>query len=107
MNAFSHTAQGNGIRVRLYQEDGWAHVSVYNQGDHIPTSDMKKIWQGYVVQRPKQDAEEETLEQKHMGMGLYLVRRIVRLHQGECGVDNREKGVEFWFKVPCMDSGQE
>lgn len=107
MNAFSHTAQGNCIRVRLCQEDGWAHVSVYNQGVHISPSDMEKIWQGYVVQRPEQDAEEETLEQKHMGMGLYLVRRIVRLHQGECGVDNREKGVEFWFKVPCMDGRAE
>ena len=41
-----------------------------------------------------------------MGIGLYLVRRIIRLHQGECGVENKDKGVEFWFKVPCNHEKQ-
>lgn len=103
MNAFSHTAQGNCIRVCLYRKDGCAQVTVYNQGEGINPSDMERIWQGYVMQRPQQEAAQERPEQKHMGMGLYLVRRIIRLHQGECGVENKEKGVEFWFKVPCND----
>lgn len=101
MNAFSHTAQGNGIRVCLCREDGWAQVTVYNQGEHIHPSDLERIWQGYVMQRSKQELAEENTGQKHMGIGLYLVRRIIRLHQGECGVENKDKGVEFWFRVPC------
>lgn len=102
MNAFSHTAQGNHIRVRLYRKEGWVWVSVYNQGKEIEPSTMDQIWQGYVMKRAKQteDAAEDGLKQRHMGMGLYLVWRIIQLHQGECGVENKEKGVEFWFKIP-------
>ena len=106
MNAFSHTAQGNCIRVCLYRKNGWAHVTVYNQGEHIEPSDMERIWQGYVMQRPKQETAQNRPEQRHMGIGLYLVRRIIRLHQGECGVENKDKGVEFWFKVPCNHEKQ-
>lgn len=100
MNAFSHTAQGNSIRVCLYQERNWAWVTVYNQGGNIDPSDAEDIWQGYVLQRPKENSREGKLEQKHMGVGLYLVRRIIRLHRGECGMENMEKGVKFWFKIP-------
>ena len=98
MNAFSHTAQGSRIRVRLYRKEGWIWVAVHNQGEEIEPSAMEQIWQGYVMKRTQQT--EKCLEQRHMGMGLYLVWRIIQLHQGECGVENREKGVEFWFKIP-------
>lgn len=97
MNALSHTVQGGVIQVSLYREDGWVWVSVYNQGEKIEDSVMEKIWQGYVIKRPK---GEDPLEQRHMGIGLYLVRRIIQLHGGEYGVENQEKGVRFWFKIP-------
>lgn len=100
MNALSHTGQGKAIKVCLYREDGWVWVSVYNQGERIGDALMEKIWQGYVVDRPKEDREEDALQQRHMGIGLYLVRRIIQLHQGEYGVENLEKGVRFWFKIP-------
>lgn len=100
MNALSHTVQGGVIQVSLYREDGWVWVSVYNQGEKIEDSVMEKIWQGYVIKRSK---GEDPLEQRHMGIGLYLVRRIIRLHGGEYGVENQEKGVRFWFKIPEAD----
>lgn len=102
MNALSHTGQGKAIKVCLYREDGWVWVSVYNEGEKIEDTLMEKIWQGYVVDRPKQGEgrEEDALQQRHMGIGLYLVRRIIQLHQGEYGVENLEKGVRFWFKIP-------
>lgn len=100
MNAFSHTAQGNEIRVCLYREEDWVWVTVYNQGRPIQEQDQVQIWQDYVIQRHDQPVEEESLEQRHMGVGLYLVSRIIRLHQGEYGVENVDKGVEFWFRIP-------
>ena len=42
----------------------------------------------------------DPLQKRHMGIGLYLVRRIIQLHQGEYGVENEEKGVRFWFRIP-------
>ncbi len=102
MNALSHTVQGNFIQVNLYRQEGWVWVSVYNQGEKIKDSVMEKIWQGYVVKR-KEDTmgdSADPLQKRHMGIGLYLVRRIIQLHQGEYGVENEEKGVRFWFRIP-------
>lgn len=105
MNAISHTAQGNRIRVSIRRQEGWVWVEVYNQGAGIDAALMEEIWQGYVIKRPQQDEKavngvKGNPEQRHMGMGLYLVRRIIQLHEGAYGVENQEKGVKFWFKVP-------
>ncbi len=105
MNAISHTAQGNRIQVSMRRQEGWVWVEVYNQGERIDPALMEEIWQGYVIKRPQQDEKAaggatKEPEQRHMGMGLYLVRRIIQLHEGEYGVENQEKGVKFWFKVP-------
>lgn len=100
MNALSHTVQGGMIQVCLYRQDGWVWVTVYNQGERIEDAVMEKIWQGYVIKRSK---SKDPLEQRHMGIGLYLVRRIIQLHGGAYGVENREKGVRFWFKIPEVD----
>ncbi len=105
MNAISHTAQGNRIQVGMRRQKGWVWVEVYNQGERIDPALMEEIWQGYVIRRPKQDGKaanggKEAPKQRHMGMGLYLVRRIIQLHEGAYGVENQEKGVKFWFKVP-------
>lgn len=105
MNAFSHTAQGNHIRVHLYKQGGWCRVTVYNQGPEIRREDMEQIWQGYVMKRTETNRgyqESPSGQQRHMGIGLYLVRRIIRLHGGECGAENQDGGMEFWFKLPCL-----
>ena len=89
----------------MRRQEGWVWVEVYNQGERIDPALMEEIWQGYVIKRPQQDEKAaggatKEPEQRHMGMGLYLVRRIIQLHEGEYGVENQEKGVKFWFKVP-------
>ncbi len=105
MNAISHTVQGNCIQVAMRRQGGWVKVEVYNQGGQIDPALMERIWQGYVMKRSSRDETavqnvEEAGNQRHMGIGLYLVRRIIQLHQGEYGVENQEKGVKFWFKIP-------
>lgn len=35
------------------------------------------------------------------GIGLHMVRELVRLHGGDVGVESQEgKGSDFWFEIP-------
>lgn len=97
MNAFQHTAQGKKMRISLQAGDK-ARIGVYNEGEGIPQEDMERIWQGYYK---KQQANHERAGRiSNAGLGLYMVQKIVEQHHGSCGVENQEKGVEFWIELP-------
>ena len=38
------------------------------------------------------------------GIGLSIVKAIMDRHNKECGVVNKENGVEFWFRLDCNNS---
>lgn len=101
MNAFHHTPQGGCIEVRLQAEGESVYIKVYNEGAQIPKNDIEKIWKSFYMRRT---SEQEISEEKtpHAGLGLYIVRSIVGLHHGECGVQNINEGVEFWLKLPLI-----
>lgn len=101
MNAFQHTAQGKRMEIRLETEDHFARIGVYNEGAGIAPEVMEHIWEGfYQNEKAKQKKE---LKVSNAGLGLYLVKKIVVQHQGECGAENREDGVEFWIRIPLLD----
>lgn len=93
MNAFERTAQGREIAVGLYMEDGFAVVSVYNEGTSLDREQMERIWQRF-YSRPSGSRSANA------GLGLSMVRKIADLHHGSCGAENVEKGVKFWLKLP-------
>lgn len=96
MNAFQHTAQGKKMAIRLTVENKKACISVYNEGAQIAQSDMERIWQSFYMKSRQENREQKT---SNAGLGLYLVKKIVEQHWGECGVENKEDGVEFWIRL--------
>lgn len=100
MNAFQHTAQGGGIRISLAKEDGQARIAVYNDGLNIPKDDIGRIWQSFYKGGRRQKRKGDGIG--NAGLGLYTVKKIVEQHGGLCGVENQEKGVEFWIQIPLM-----
>lgn len=99
MNAFQHTAQGREIRIRLVRERSEAVLYVYNDGQLIGPENMERIWQDYYM-GPKDGSRRKGQRMPNAGLGLYLVKKIVEQHQGSCGAENKEKGVEFWMRIP-------
>lgn len=97
MNAFQHTAQGKKIRISLQVRD-MARIAIYNEGDPIPPEDMDLIWQGFY--KNAHGKREKSVKLSNAGLGLYMVKKIVDQHRGECGVENLERGVEFWIRLP-------
>ncbi|MCR5835229.1 MAG: HAMP domain-containing histidine kinase [Lachnospiraceae bacterium] len=86
--------------VKYCKEDGKIIINidvtslkVFNEGDHIKSEDLKKIWEPLY----KED-ESRKKDDGSSGMGLAISAGIMKLHRLKYGVENVEGGVEFYFK---------
>ena len=93
MNAVSHTRKGRTVRLTLTRADGECEISVHNEGDGIPEEDLNRIWDPWFHRGNAGSGMEA-------GLGLYIVKDIVRQHGGTCGVYNEKTGVRFWIRLP-------
>jgi len=93
-NALNHASDQKIIEIKLIQRDGRIRVAVFNTGDNIPEEDLDKIWiKFYKVDKAR------TREYGGSGIGLSIVKAVMKSHNQECGVINRPIGVEFWFEL--------
>lgn len=94
-NALSHVDDKKELRITVTED---AEIKVFNSGKHIEEENIEKIWQGFVRLDKVRNYKE-----KRVGLGLAIVKQIVKLHNGECGVCNKENGVEFFVKLSTID----
>lgn len=93
-NALNHVSGQRIIEVKLIQRADVVRVAVFNTGDNIPEDETEKIWvKFYKVDKAR------TREYGGSGIGLSIVKAIMNSHNMECGVINRQTGVEFWFEL--------
>ena len=94
-NAISHTDPGGKIIVKLKKSKNEAVFSVFNQGKPIKRQDMENIWESFYTTDKARTRQKE----RHVGLGLYIVKTIISTHNGRYGVKNHKDGVEFWFTL--------
>lgn len=88
-NAVQNAQKDTTITVSLKEHQGKIRLSVENIGKQI-SSDMKdRIWTEAFSTLPK--GKENT------GLGLYIVKEIALKEHTDCGFNNTQKGVCFWF----------
>ena len=76
------------------REDANAVISVRDTGMGIPAEEQEKIWDRLY-------RGDKSRSQRGLGLGLSLVRAIVRAHQGEVRVISEpDKGSEFVVTIP-------
>lgn len=93
-NALNHVDGERIIEIKLIQKDDVVRISVFNTGKQIPEDDIDKVWiKFYKVDKAR------TREYGGSGIGLSIVKAIMTSHNKECGVVNRENGVEFWCEL--------
>ncbi len=93
-NAIHHVKYENKIRIFYTKKRDCVRVSVFNTGDPIPEEETELIWtKFYKVDKAR------TREYGGSGIGLSIVKAIMQSMRRECGVINRENGVEFWFEL--------
>ncbi|HEX8825356.1 MAG TPA: ATP-binding protein [Archangium sp.] len=94
-NAFKFTFRG-GISVRTRERDGHALLEVRDTGTGIPASELPRIFERF--HRVK-DTRSRTHE--GTGIGLSLVRELVKLHGGTVHVHSTEdEGTTFTLELP-------
>jgi signal transduction histidine kinase len=92
------------VRVRVRVRQGWARVSVCDQGPGLPAEEHQRIWEAF----HRADGADVTGGTPHasaqslgLGLGRYVCKTIIEHHQGEVGVRSTlGKGSTFWFALP-------
>ncbi len=93
-NAASHGAPDHPITVRTDTEGERFRITVHNQGSPIPPEVQARLFTPMV-----RGAEARS---QGVGLGLYIVREIVRAHGGEVQVHSTaEAGTSFVIELPC------
>jgi signal transduction histidine kinase len=93
-NAINHVAGKKIIEITIEQTENSCRVNVFNTGTPIPEEDLDKIWDKFY----KVD-KAHTRAYGGNGIGLSIVKAVMDIHRGRCGVENREDGVLFWFEL--------
>jgi two-component system, sporulation sensor kinase E len=92
-NAFQAMKTGGILRIRSWQSQLYVSVSFHDTGGGISQEQMSKLYQPYV-----------TTKTSGSGLGLLIVRRIVREHGGEIEIESNEgKGVRVTIHLPFGD----
>jgi len=88
-NAVKYSPDGTNVVVRARRDDGAVVIDVVDEGPGVPT--------GVDVFAPFQRGEGDTTD--GFGLGLYIVRNLVRAMGGEVAVEPNVSGVGSTFSV--------
>lgn len=96
-NAVKFSKDGGVFRIRITEEkDKKIRVSVYNEGQGIPSEDLPLIFDRFY----KSD-KSRGLDKTGTGLGLYISQTIIQAHGEKLRVESEYgKNCEFWFGLP-------
>lgn len=93
-NAIKYSARGGRVTVRSAREEMRVLVTVSDTGMGIPNEEIERIWDRLF-------RGDRSRSQKGLGLGLSLVRAIVRSHGGNVTVESEVgKGSTFTVEIP-------
>ena len=89
-NAFQAMKTGGILRIRTDHDDQWVAITFADSGGGISPENMSKIFEPYF-----------TTKASGSGLGLLIVRRIVREHGGEIDLaSDQGKGLTLTIRLP-------
>jgi NO-binding membrane sensor protein with MHYT domain/two-component sensor histidine kinase len=96
-NLFTNAARygkGKPVRVKLYRDQKFAYISVKDHGMGISLEDQDRIFQKF-------ERATNSLEQRGLGLGLFITLELVKMHGGEVKVISAvHEGSEFIVGLP-------
>lgn len=94
-NACKFVGDGGHVIVRTYFKNNKLWVSVLNNGPSIPEEQQRLIWERFY----KADSSRGQ-DKKGAGLGLVIVKEIIKQHDETIGVRSNEgEYVEFYFSM--------
>jgi PAS domain S-box-containing protein len=95
-NAIKYTPEDSPIQVAVEDLPSSVRVSVVDHGPGIPREQQQSLFQAF--ERGSSSGEES---HSGLGLGLYISRKIVELHQGSIAMESQPgAGSSFHFTIP-------
>ncbi|HEX4565862.1 MAG TPA: ATP-binding protein, partial [Vicinamibacterales bacterium] len=98
-NAAKYTESGGRVSISATREPGWVVISVRDSGIGISSEMLPRVFEMFAQERQALDRTQGGL-----GLGLTIVRNLVKLHGGTVYAKSqgRGKGSEFIVKLPAV-----
>ena len=93
-NAIKYSPQGAEIDISIHEGQTKYVCCIENSGTHIPEEAFPKIFEAFY--RVEQSRSRKT---GGSGLGLYIVQKILQLHDSCGSVRNTKTGVRFSFEL--------
>jgi signal transduction histidine kinase len=101
-NALKYSPPGSPIIVGVRSDDGWAVMTVTDEGRGIPEDDLGQIFQPFARGGMIREISDG------VGLGLYICRQIAELHGGTIAVASTVgEGTTFTVTLPLGEPGSE
>lgn len=97
-NAITHSAPSSRVKVVMRTTLEHVEVSVENQGTPIAPQIQATLFD------PFRRGSARTMNDRGLGLGLYIVDQIVRAHGGTVSVASDEAGTRFRVSLPIGDA---
>lgn len=95
-NAVKFTNVGGKLNIRIYHQDRNAFVCIGNTGIGIPSDELPRLFERF-YKTDKSRSHDKT----GVGLGLYIVKTILTLHDGGIEARSSDSGYcEFEFHIP-------
>jgi signal transduction histidine kinase len=102
-NAIKYSSPGAPVALRVERRGDTACVAVVDQGMGIPQEALSQLFQRF-YRAPNVDEHQIS----GMGIGLYVVKEIITLHNGTVAVESIEgQGSTFTICLPLAGTGDE
>lgn len=93
-NAIRFVNKNGTIYVRMINQENIVRCEIENTGSQIDNEELNKIWDRfYKIDKSRNRKLGGT------GVGLSIVKNILKLHGYNYGVENTQNGVKFYFEV--------
>lgn len=100
-NAIKYSPHGAPILVRVECSENEIYFSVEDQGPGLSAEDQQRLFTPFQRLTP-----EPTGDEGSSGLGLYIVKQIAELHDGDVNVETEvNEGSTFTLVLPSVSSG--
>ena len=93
-NAIRFSNHGGEIDLELWNQDPRVYVSVTNRGEMIPAEDLPHIFERFHKADKSRSADKDSV-----GLGLYIVKKILDNHNEDIFVTSADGTTRFMFSL--------
>jgi len=94
-NAAHHSPAGTVVKVEVKGNEDVVSVSTENEGAKIPEATLHTLFEP--LRRHRVEFERSS---EHLGLGLFVVREVVRAHHGDVSIMQNDGRIRFTMTLP-------